>query len=64
MMYRTDDPYADFQNHEREQELVASKLPECDYCGSTIDDHYFNINGEILCEDCLNENFRMVVEVW
>ncbi len=62
-MYRTDDPYADFCSHEREQERLAAQLPECDYCGSSIDDHYFNINGDIICEGCLNDNFRVTVEI-
>mgnify|MGYP003324246704 CR=1 FL=1 len=63
MAYRTDDPYADFCSHEREQERLAAQLPECDYCGRTIDDHYYSINGEILCEICMDENFRMTVEI-
>ena len=64
MAYRTDDPLADHARWERQQEQLAANLPKCDICGSTIDDHYFNINGDILCEDCLNEYFRMAVEVW
>ena len=64
MSCRTDDPYADFCSHEREQEWLAAQLPECDHCGKTVDDYYYNINGDIICEDCLNENFKVAVEVW
>lgn len=64
MAYRTDDPLADHDRFEREQELLAAKLPTCDYCEKPVDDYYWNINGEIFCEDCLNEHFRMAVEVW
>lgn len=63
MAYRTDDPYADFCSHEREQERLAAQLPECDYCGKHVDDHYYYIDGEIYCEDCLRENFYRSVEI-
>lgn len=62
-MYRTDDPLADFSRWEKQQEEMAEDLPECDYCGRKIDDHFFNINGDIICEDCLNANFRETVEI-
>lgn len=58
------DNYDQWQRHEQEQERMAAQLPKCDYCEKTIDDHYYLINGEIYCEGCLNENFRMAVEVW
>lgn len=62
-MYRTDDPLADFSLHERQQERLAAKLPKCDICGRTVDDQYYNIYGEIVCEDCLDEHFRVTVEI-
>lgn len=62
-MYRTDDPYADFQSHEREQERLAAQLPKCDICGRPVDDTYYNLYGEICCEDCLDEHFRVTVEI-
>jgi hypothetical protein len=46
-----------------EKEEMAEDLPECDICGRTIDDHYYNIYGEIMCEICLDENFRLMVEI-
>lgn len=62
-MYRTDDPHDDFDRWEREQELRTAKLPECDICGNHIEDHYYNLYGEICCEDCLDEYFRVTVEI-
>lgn len=62
-MYRTDDPHDDFDRWEREQELRTAKLPECDICGKHIEDHYFNLYGEKCCEDCLDEHFRVTVEI-
>lgn len=59
MPYRTDDPVADAERYFAEQERRFEELPECDYCGERItDDYYWYINGEILCEECLNSNFR------
>lgn len=58
-MHRTDDPLADFAANEWEKEKAAELLPECDYCGEKIFDEYcYEINGEYICEDCLNAHFR------
>ena len=63
MYYRTDDPLADFARYDAEQQSEMDKLPKCDYCDEPItDDYYFEINGDIICADCLNENFRKGVE--
>lgn len=49
--------------HDSEQEAELQKLPECEYCGHKIqDDHFFLINDEAICEDCLNDNFRRAVD--
>ena len=56
-MYRTDDPVADFDRYDRDRADKESRLPHCDCCGNAISDHYWNINGEIYCEECLNDKF-------
>ena len=57
------DNYGLWEAHEREQEKALEKLPECDYCGEAIqDDFYFDINGDIVCEECLKKEFRKRVE--
>lgn len=56
---RTGDPHADFLAHEREQERWLARLPVCDICGHPVqDDHYYEINGEVICERCLDDHFR------
>jgi formylmethanofuran dehydrogenase subunit E len=58
-MRRTGDPHADFDAWEAEQQAELDKLPKCDYCGEPIVGFYlYDINDELLCEDCLNEHFR------
>lgn len=59
----TDDPVADFERHEAEQQAQLDKLPVCEYCGEKIQgDYYYDIGNEIICEDCLIENYRKDVE--
>lgn len=57
------DNYDMWEAHERQQEKLLERLPECEICGKTIqDDYYYEINDSIICEDCLNENHRKNVE--
>ncbi len=57
------DVYDLWAAHDAELEAELQKLPECDYCGCKIqDDHFFLINDEIICEECLNDNFRKEVD--
>lgn len=62
-MFRTNDPIADFERWDAEQEEALAKLPICSYCGEKIQkEHLYCINDEIICEDCLNDNFRKETE--
>lgn len=45
--------------HEAEKEKALAELPCCEYCGNPIqDEHYYEIDGDIICEKCLNYHFR------
>lgn len=58
-MYYTDDPLADFDYYDAKEIERLSKLPTCEWCGEPIQDDYcYEINGEIICEECLNDNHR------
>ena len=58
-MYYTDDPISDFLRHDAEQEEWLSTLPKCAECGEPIqDDECYEINGEIICTECLNDNYK------
>ena len=62
MLY-SDDPLLDFDRHDRQQAKRLQQLPECDYCHKPIqDEHYFEINGDVMCERCLVDNFRKDVD--
>ena len=57
------DNYSQWEAHERKQEAWRQSRPVCDHCGEHIqDDHCYNINGERLCPDCLNNYFREEID--
>jgi hypothetical protein len=59
-MYFTDNPIADFLRYDSEQTEELEKYPECCICGDHItDDCYYDIDGEIYCERCMNHEFRI-----
>ena len=53
------DNYDLWEQHDREQERQRERLPQCDYCGEEImDEHFYIIDDEYICPECLDENFR------
>ena len=62
-MYYTDDAERDFARWDMEQTRAEARLPRCEDCGEIIhDDYYWEIDGEILCEDCMNDRYRKHTE--
>lgn len=62
-MYYTDNPLADFDRWCDEQNEKLKKLPVCSVCGEHIqDDHYYLINDENICPDCLENEFRKEID--
>lgn len=61
--FRTDDPVADFERHDREQAKRLAELPVCEICGHPIqDEHLYLINDEFVCPACLDRDFRKDTE--
>ena len=57
--FRHGDPLDDFDRRDAEDARWYARLPKCDECKCTIEDeHYYDIDGEILCEDCLKKKYR------
>ncbi len=55
----TDDPIRDWDRHCDEEAAQETRLPRCDCCKERIyEDSLFDIDGEILCEDCMNNRYR------
>lgn len=62
-VYISGDPIADFNNWDAEQSRELEKLPRCSECHNRImGDYYYEINGEVMCEVCLEEGHRKWVE--
>lgn len=58
-MYYTGDPIRDFENYDRDLERELRRLPCCAKCGERIqDDECWEIDGEIICTECLEDNYR------
>ena len=55
----TDDPIADFYDYDAENARRLERRPVCNICGEHIqDEHLYQIGGELVCESCLNDNYR------
>lgn len=51
------------REHEARQQRELDRLPKCEYCGKPItNEHLYNINGDVICKECLNDNFRKNTE--
>ena len=58
------DNYDVWLRHEEETEWKLSMCPVCDYCEDPIqEDFYYEINGEVICEHCLDLLFKKEVIV-
>lgn len=57
----TDDPVRDAAAHDAEGEAWLKSLPVCDECGEPIvEDFYWEINGDVYCEDCLQKHIKWI----
>lgn len=62
-MFRTDDPLDDFRRKDAQESAWLQRRPVCDYCHEPIqDDFLYDINGEFICENCLDRFFRKDTE--
>lgn len=53
MMFYSDDPIRDAEQYHTEPSVIG----KCEHCGDYIyaDEDYYDIEGEIIHEDCLRE---------
>lgn len=59
----TDDPVADAERYFAEQDRQMERLPVCVDCDQPItDDFYYEINGECLCQNCLEAGYRKSID--
>lgn len=63
-MFRTDDPVRDFDRYDMAMAQREAKLPVCDKCHKRINEDFFNIEGDILCEKCMHDEYGQSLEDW
>lgn len=57
------DNYSQWEEHERQAEARLAMCPLCSFCGEHIQDEFaYNINGELICQNCMESNFKVYVE--
>lgn len=57
------DNYQLWEAHDMEQERKLDRLPKCSECGEAIQsEHYYEINDEPICPECMDENHRKWVD--
>lgn len=63
MRFYTDDAERDFARWDMEQARREARLPVCECCGEVIhDDDYYEIDNEILCEECMKDKYMKSTE--
>ena len=63
MFWMTDDPARDAERLAEAQDRQLEQRPVCSECGHHIQaDHYYDINGEVVCPECLENYYRKEVE--
>ena len=61
-VHRSDDLDRDLAAWQKEQQEWEDSLPTCDCCGEKVDDYVFDIDGEILCIQCVIDKYRRDAE--
>lgn len=62
MLCYSNDPLADFEAWDAEQNKQLAKLPVCADCDEPIQDEFaYYINGEWICESCMDAYRREVL---
>lgn len=65
MPFYSDNPVADYDRYDAYLARQEARLPVCDDCDKPIHgDDYYEIDGEILCEECMKDRYRRSVADW
>jgi formylmethanofuran dehydrogenase subunit E len=57
------DNYKAWEYAERERERRLARLPVCEDCHERIqDEDYYDVDGELLCENCMKKRYRRFTE--
>ena len=57
------DNYSQWESKMVREDRWLNKRPVCDYCDEHIqDEHFYSINGECICPECIENHFRKWTE--
>ena len=57
------DVYDLWEKYDRDLEKALARRPQCEKCGKHIqDDYYFEINNEVLCQGCMEDQYMRSTE--
>ena len=58
-----EDNYSLWEAKMAREEIWLNSRPVCGYCGEHIQyGYYFDINDEVVCQDCLDAHFRKDID--
>ena len=60
--FRSDDLDRDLRAAARAQQDWEDSLPQCEHCGTFIDDYVYEIDNELLCRECMEEKYKRNAE--
>lgn len=43
-----------FERYDKEQCVAEERAPKCVWCGQPLGDTYYQINGDDVCEECID----------
>ena len=62
-MYYSNNPVWDAERYYQNCEKRKAQLPKCSECGEPITaECAYEVNGEIICEDCMTDNHRVWID--
>ena len=56
------DNYDLWKDHDTAQERQLNKMPVCSYCNEHVQDDFYEINDEVICQDCLDRYFKKYID--
>ena len=56
--FYSDDPVRDFDRYDAMMAQQEARLPKCEKCGDVCPESFFEIDGELLCEECMRDRFE------
>ena len=50
------------REHLHQQDIERERLPKCEKCDRPMRWFCYEVDGKIICEECLNDNHRKLVD--